>query len=95
MASYVTNGSEGAILKVQVQPRASRDEVAGPRDEQLKIRITASPEKGKANRHLVKFLAKQLRLSPSQVEIVSGFTARKKVVLLRGVSAAEVEECFG
>lgn len=73
------------ILSVRVQPKASSDEVVGPcadalGGESLKVRITAPPVDGKANAHLVKFLAKTFGVAKSQVCVVSGETGRQKRV---------------
>jgi len=56
----------------------------------LKVRLTAPPEKNKANRALQKFLAGCLGVSPSAVEILSGHTSRQKRVCVKGVSAASI-----
>ncbi|MCL4115596.1 UNVERIFIED_CONTAM: hypothetical protein GTU68_058643 [Idotea baltica] len=48
--------------------------------DRLKIAITAPPVDGKANKHLVKFLAKQFKVAKSQINIVSGETDRDKTV---------------
>jgi len=68
------------IINVRVQPRSSRDEIAGILGDQLKIRLTAPPVEGKANRALLKFLAKSCGVAPGQVAILSGDTGRNKRV---------------
>lgn len=74
------------ILRVLIQPRASRDEIAGPQGDELKIRITAPPVDGKANTHLIKFLAKACKVAKSQIAIESGETGRHKRVRIRAIS---------
>ncbi len=69
---------EDLLLEVRVQPRADRDEIAGLHDTRLKVRITAPPTDGKANTHLVRYLAKQFQVPRSRVQIVSGHSARNK-----------------
>ena len=76
MPSYLKESDQGVVLKVQVQTRASRDEVVGPHGDSLKVRITAAPVAGAANKHLLKFLAKKLRVARSQMSIASGATSR-------------------
>lgn len=66
------------LLSVRVQPKASRDEIIGPYEDVLKIRITAPPVDGKANSHLIQFLAKTFGVPKSRVEIISGETGRVK-----------------
>jgi uncharacterized protein (TIGR00251 family) len=92
VSPYVRNSDQGVVLKVQVQPRASRDEVVGPHGDALKIRITAAPVAGAANKHLLKFLAKKLRVARSQMSIASGATSRAKSIAIEGISAEEVRQ---
>jgi uncharacterized protein (TIGR00251 family) len=71
---------DALIINVRVQPRASHNEFAGPLGEYLKIRLTAPPVEGKANRALLKFLAKSCGVSNAQVSLLSGDTGRNKRV---------------
>ena len=66
------------LIRIKVQPKASKDEFCEIMGERLKIRITAPPIDGKANQHLIKFLAKQFRVSKSDIELISGKTSREK-----------------
>ncbi len=91
---FVSDSKDGVILRVQVQPRASRDEVVGPHDDALKIRITAAPVAGAANKHLLKFLAKRLKIPQSQLSLKSGATSKTKSISIQGISGAEVRERF-
>lgn len=70
-------------LSLRIQPRASRDEITGPHGNALKVRITAPPVDGKANTHLIKYLAKAFGVSRTQVEMISGRTARDKQIRIR------------
>jgi len=90
VALQVTEGKGGCIFRVRVLPRSRRDEVVGRHGDALKIRLTAPPVRGKANRALQEFLADQLRISPSDVEILTGHTSRQKRVRVMGVSADAV-----
>jgi hypothetical protein len=92
VCTYVRHSEKGVILKVQVQPRASRDEVVGPHGDGLKIRITAAPVAGAANKHLLKFLAKKLGVARSQISITSGATSRAKSLAIEGITAEEVRQ---
>ena len=74
-------------LRVRVQPRARRSELAGMREGSLVVRVAAPPVDGKANAALCAFLAKQLGVPKSRVSVVRGLTAREKVVRVEGVSA--------
>jgi len=66
------------FLRVKVQPKASKDEFCEVMGNCIKVRITAPPVEGKANQHLIKFLAKQFKVSKSQIELLSGETNREK-----------------
>lgn len=70
-------------LNLHVQPRASRDEIVGPHGDSLKVRITTPPVDGKANSHLIKFVAKSFGIAPSQVAITSGECSREKRLSLK------------
>jgi hypothetical protein len=87
---------EGAVLiPVRVQPRASRDAIAGIHDGALKVALTAPPVEGEANAALVAFLAKKLGVAKRDVEIVQGATGRQKLVAVRGTTMAAVRALVG
>lgn len=69
-------------LTVYLQPKASRDQFLGLHGEALKIAITAPPVDGKANAHLLKWLAKQCSVAKAQVQLVRGETSRHKQVMI-------------
>ncbi len=69
---------EDLILKVQAKPRASRDEFAGVTGDALKIRITAPPVDGKANAHLIEFLAQHFGVAKSRISLLHGHTTHTK-----------------
>ena len=68
------------VIQVKVVPKASRDEVAGWLGERLKLRVSAPPERGKANAAVEKLLAKVLGLPPSAVRVVAGAATPLKSV---------------
>jgi len=74
----------GATFRVKVQPGASKDEIVGVQGDALKIKINAPPAKGKANKALIDFLAKELAVKKSQIEILSGHTSRIKTIKVIG-----------
>jgi len=75
---------------VRVQPRASRDEIAGEWGEGLKIRLNAPPVDDRANEALRRFLAASLKVPLSAVRIAAGERSRTKRVEVRGVTAEAV-----
>jgi hypothetical protein len=88
----ITNAKRGAAFTVHVVPRARKNEIAGQMGDAIKVRLTAPPVEGKANKALIAFLADQLGVRKSQVEIVAGETSRNKVISVVGLSPVEVEE---
>lgn len=70
----------GARFAVRVQPRASRNEIAGIQNGVMRVRLQAPPVDGAANEALISFLADELGVSRRQVRIVSGFASRNKVL---------------
>ena len=74
-------------LALKVSPKSSRNEIAGfLEDGTMKLKITAAPEKGKANAEIVAFLADLFAVSKRQVEIVRGETSALKTVVITGYS---------
>jgi len=74
------------VFKVKVVPGSSRTAVCGLLDDMVKIKISAAPEKGKANKCLLDFLAKQLGVKKNAVSIISGRTIAVKGVQVTGIS---------
>ena len=69
------------ILLIRLQPKASKDEFVAPYgDDSYKIRITAPPIDGKANKQLIQFLAKQFKVPKKSIIIEQGLTGRQKRV---------------
>ena len=85
----------GVRLRLRIQPRASREEIAGVAGDTIRIRLTAPPVNGTANEALVRFLAVLLKVRRSAVELVSGQTGRTKLVAVTGVSVEETEQRLG
>ena len=82
----------GVTFQVRVIPGASKNEVAGIQDGALKVRLTAPPVEGKANRACVEFLAGLLGVRRSALAITSGEKSRKKTVSVTGLARGELEE---
>ncbi len=82
----------GVVFTVRVQPRASRDGIAGEWQGALKIRVTAPPVDNRANDACRRLLAEHLNIPISAVRIVSGERSRTKRIEVRGVSAQRVRE---
>lgn len=89
MSWYRWKGTQ-LIITLRVQPGASRDEIVGPYGEgandkesaALKVRISVPPVDSKANKHLIKFIAKQFRVARRNVKLLSGATGRNKRIAI-------------
>jgi uncharacterized protein (TIGR00251 family) len=95
MTLQVSEDSGGCTFQVRVIPRGRREEIVGLHGDALKVRLTAPPVEGKANHALQVFLAGQLGVSPSAVEILSGHASRQKRVRVAGVAADAVRALAG
>jgi uncharacterized protein (TIGR00251 family) len=82
----ISEKTEGCILKCWIQPRSSRNVFVGIHGDALKIALTTPPVDGKANKELVKFLAKYLKLPKSSIQFLAGETSRSKTLLIAGLS---------
>ncbi len=87
-------------LAVRVTPKGGRDGVDGwgldPAERPfLKLRVTVAPADGAANAAVTALVAKVLGIPKSAVRIVSGETARLKMLELDGVDAAAIAAAFG
>lgn len=85
-----------SVLSVRVSPSASETRCESIADDgSVRIRVQASPEKGKANQALVRFLAKRLRVGRSQIEWISGEASRHKRLRIHGLDAQEIYRRLG
>jgi uncharacterized protein (TIGR00251 family) len=78
------------VFTVKVVPGSSRMEIAGLLNGMIKIKLSAAPEKGKANKQLVDFLAKQLGVRSKGVSIISGHRTAIKRVQVSGIEAQRI-----
>ena len=83
---------DGTILPVRAHPGARRNEIRGVQDGMLKVSVTQSPEKGKADKALVELLSKKLGLKKSQIELIAGESSHQKRFLIRGISTERLAE---
>lgn len=89
--THATWIEQDLILRLRLTPRSSRDQVLDIMGDRLKIAITAPPVDGKANKHLVKFLANQFKVARSQICIASGDTDREKTVEIKAPGCIPAE----
>lgn len=91
MLEMARNQADGALhFRVRVQPRASRNEIAGEVDGALKVRLLAPALEDRANEALIEFLAELLKTPKAAVRILSGHRSRNKRVEIRGVTEQQV-----
>jgi uncharacterized protein (TIGR00251 family) len=82
--------SAGILLPVRAHPKARSNTITGIHNGRIKVSVTEAPEKGKANRGLVRVLAKCLALRKSQIALHSGETSSEKQFLIRDIEASEL-----
>jgi uncharacterized protein len=93
MLRIEANAESGTVIfSVHVQPRASKDEVAGEMEGALKIRLRAPELEDRANEALVAFLAEVLNTSKAAVRILSGARGRMKRIEVRGATERQVQQ---
>lgn len=85
------SASDEVILEIQVTPGASRSEIKPGAGGTYRAAVAAEPHKGRANRELLKLLAKKLDVRKSQISIIGGVHSRKKRLRITGISALKLE----
>ena len=88
---WIRETPEGVVFKAAIQPKGARNEIVGLKGDALKIKLTAPPVEGSANRMCVDFLARSLKVRKSDVEIVRGKRSREKQILVRSATREKVE----
>ena len=81
-------------LETKVVPGSSRNEVVGWLAESLKVKVAAPPEKGKANRAVIKLLSKTLGLNEDAFTIISGETSQRKTVEITGITPRQLSDAL-
>ena len=89
---HLREAKGGVLFEIQVNPHASRAEIAGIRDGILKVKVTAPPVDGAANEACIKLLAKELGLKKSQMEIFTGAKGRKKTIQVKDITRSELDK---
>ena len=88
-ALRIIDSEDGVIFRVKVVPGSSKTQIAGEFDGMLKVRVSAPPEKGKANKCLTEYLAKILAVKKKDVRVVSGLTSPVKKIAVTGLTTKE------
>lgn len=82
---------DGQVLQLRISPNASKNEIIKTTDE-IKVKITAQPIDGKANKALIEFLSKQFKVPKSYFEILKGETSKDKTVLINNIDTAKINQ---
>jgi hypothetical protein len=78
-------------LRLRVSPRAADAQIVGRHGDGWRVRVASAPERGQANQAVLALLAEALHVPRTHLELVSGASARDKLVAVEGLSAIEVE----
>jgi len=92
LPTYLARHKDGFIIKIYVQPRASRSRLIGEHNGALKAAITAPPVGGAANSAVIELLSDQLALAKKNIHLRSGHASRSKSFLLFEISESQLLE---
>ncbi|UOE99993.1 DUF167 domain-containing protein [Bdellovibrio reynosensis] len=84
----------GVRLHLFIQPKSSKNEVVGPHNEEIKIKITAPPVDGQANEALIEFLSKLAKVAKRNITLIKGETGRHKVIEIQGLEEPQARALF-
>ena len=87
----LAESAEGVILPIKAKPAARKNELNGVFNGALKVSVTTAPEKGKANKAIVKLLSKIFNIPPKHFTLLSGETAAEKRFLISSVSVVDLQ----
>ena len=87
--------ADGVSFEVRVQPRSSKAEINGVHDGALRVRLTAPPVDGAANRQCIELFSRKMKIPKRAIQIASGASARRKRLKVLGMSMKEVKNILG
>ena len=90
----ISESADGVIINIHVQPKASRNEITGLHNGEIRIRLTSPPVEGAANKLCTEYLAKLLKTSKSSITLIAGDKSRHKTLKISGMSCNELLEKF-
>ena len=82
---------DGLVVTLKISPNASKNEII-KNEEGIKVKITAQPVDGRANKALTEHLAKQLKIPKTSIEIIRGETSKEKTLLLKVFDNSKIEQ---
>jgi uncharacterized protein len=89
---HIKETENGVIIQVKVTPNSSRNAIIQGSNDLLTVKLTSPPVEGKANKGLLKFLAKKMQVAPSAITILKGHSSREKTLLIVGVDLATAKD---
>ena len=92
-ALSITDTPQGCTFTVKVVPGSSRHCVVGILGQALKVAVSSPPERGAANKALLKVLAKRFNIRPAKLRILSGHSQPRKLIMIIGLSAEQLRAC--
>jgi uncharacterized protein len=87
---FLKRHEKGVTIKVKVTPNSSKNDLSVENEESVSVRLTCPPVEGRANKELTKLMGKRLKIAPSSITILHGLTSREKILLIPGLTEAEV-----
>ena len=90
LGSSMQSSSEGVRLRVHVKPLSKENKLVCEPDGNFTMHVAAPPVKGRANREMIRWLAKKLRKPSSEVRLIAGFRSDTKVIVIMGMTQSEV-----
>jgi len=89
---WMTSTANGVRIQVKVQPRSSKNEITGVTGDFLRVRLTAPPVEGEANKALVKYLGQVFGCAAGRIKILRGAAGRCKLVEVTGITEEAVRQ---
>ena len=86
---------QGVTIDLHVIPNARKSEIVGIHNDKLKIKISSPPVDGSANKEIIKFFSKKLKISKSKIDIISGEKSRDKRLLINDITIDKVRNSIG
>lgn len=90
-----TDAAPAVVIRVKAVPGAKRDEIVGPLDERLKVRVSQPPEGGRANAAVLALITRALGLRPADAEIIAGHASPSKTIRARGITPGQAAAALG
>ena len=82
---------DGLFIKIKIVPNSSKNEIIHE-EEFIKVKVTAQPIENKANKALIEFLSKKLKVPKTTIEITKGTTSKEKTILIKTTNSDKQQE---